>query len=341
MYQNWHQDQTEDQRETMLKYVKISNLISIAGIITISINVVLYYSGSFFGLTLRTETNLTDIPGYTLAIQSSYFYDITKGRLYVLTRLSQVTFGIVGGMFNTTIDIIFSIFVLHTCGQLANIANSIKKVFLLFMEMYQNWYQDQTEDQRETMLKYVKISNLISKAGIITISTNIVIYNSGSFLGLTLRTETNLTDIPGYMLPIQSSYFYDITKGRLYVLTRLSQVIFCILGGMFNTTIDVIFSIFVLHTCGQLANIANSIKSINEVEFETFPTSERVHEALYDSDWCLLTPRVTQQLLMIFIRSQKSLTISVGKFAPLTLANFLQLMKSCGGYVSFLLAMND
>nr|QNL14953.1 olfactory receptor 9 [Aulacocentrum confusum] len=67
--------------------------------------------------------------------------------------------------------------------------------------------------------------------------------------------------------------------------------------------------------------------------------SDLVHMAIYNCNWINLTPKKSSQLIILLVRSQHSLQLTAGKLVPLTMSTYVSLLKSCGGYISFLLAV--
>ncbi|XP_026670829.1 odorant receptor 4-like [Ceratina calcarata] len=66
---------------------------------------------------------------------------------------------------------------------------------------------------------------------------------------------------------------------------------------------------------------------------------EYVGLAAYNSNWYDLSVQETRALLLIILRSQKSLTLTIGKFTNLSLVTFANMMKASASYVSVLYAM--
>nr|AKO90010.1 odorant receptor 46 [Microplitis mediator] len=68
--------------------------------------------------------------------------------------------------------------------------------------------------------------------------------------------------------------------------------------------------------------------------------SEEIHVAVYSCNWTDLEPHQIAQLIIILVRAQRPLEITIGKFAPATLNTFAQILKTSAGYISVLLARN-
>ncbi|XP_025270073.1 odorant receptor 43a [Camponotus floridanus] len=69
--------------------------------------------------------------------------------------------------------------------------------------------------------------------------------------------------------------------------------------------------------------------------------SEKIHRATYEYVWYNLEPKTARNLMLIMLRTKKSLYITAGKIFPMTMATFCNLLKTSAGYVSVLLANRD
>ncbi|KAL0134074.1 hypothetical protein PUN28_001146 [Cardiocondyla obscurior] len=67
--------------------------------------------------------------------------------------------------------------------------------------------------------------------------------------------------------------------------------------------------------------------------------SKMIGEAAYESRWYDLTPSENRLLLFLIMRSQKQLTITVGKFTNLSFQQFANIIKSSASYISVLHAL--
>ncbi|XP_011148020.3 odorant receptor 24a-like isoform X2 [Harpegnathos saltator] len=68
--------------------------------------------------------------------------------------------------------------------------------------------------------------------------------------------------------------------------------------------------------------------------------SQMIGDAAYDSLWYNLTSRKNRITLLMILRSQKRLTITIGKIMDLSLERFASVVKASASYVSVLLAIN-
>ncbi|GAB1864519.1 Odorant receptor [Camponotus japonicus] len=68
---------------------------------------------------------------------------------------------------------------------------------------------------------------------------------------------------------------------------------------------------------------------------------EGIHRAACDYRWYKLEPKQARNLILLMIRANKPLYVTVGKIFPLTMNAFCSLLKTSGGYISVLLARRD
>ncbi|XP_015185285.1 PREDICTED: odorant receptor 85b-like [Polistes dominula] len=89
---------------------------------------------------------------------------------------------------------------------------------------------------------------------------------------------------------------------------------------------------FVLCFAGEYLTSKNDRSS-------TFSQGKAIGEAAYTSTWYELKPNESRYFLLLILRSQKRLTITVGKFMDLSLEGFASILKASASYVSVLYAM--
>ncbi|KAL0120391.1 hypothetical protein PUN28_008219 [Cardiocondyla obscurior] len=71
-----------------------------------------------------------------------------------------------------------------------------------------------------------------------------------------------------------------------------------------------------------------------------FCLSKSIANAAYNTFWYNAKPNESRILLILILRSQKQLTITIGKFNNLSLEVFANILKASASYVSVLLAMS-
>lgn len=133
-----------------------------------------------------------------------------------------------------------------------------------------DWMKTKLKEERDVMLRCARITRVLAICGGFMILLTLLITVIGSCFGLTLRHVTNETD-PGKPLPIQSYYFYDLTKSPQFELTLLVQGIALGLSGITYTGVDTFLGLLVLHICGQLENL--NIRLTNMQKNTNFKTS--------------------------------------------------------------------
>ncbi|XP_018303730.1 odorant receptor 33b-like [Mycetomoellerius zeteki] len=68
---------------------------------------------------------------------------------------------------------------------------------------------------------------------------------------------------------------------------------------------------------------------------------DRIHYAIYFNEWYTLNARNTRDLVLLMLKTNKSLHLNFGKMFPLTMATFCSLLKTSAGYISILLATKN
>ncbi|XP_044583325.1 odorant receptor 43a-like isoform X1 [Cotesia glomerata] len=69
--------------------------------------------------------------------------------------------------------------------------------------------------------------------------------------------------------------------------------------------------------------------------------SQAVHTASCNCNWISCDSHEAKQIILMTFRSQNPLQITAGNLVPLTMNTFVQLLKTSGGYISFLLAVRE
>ncbi|XP_012220003.1 odorant receptor 13a-like [Linepithema humile] len=139
-------------------------------------------------------------------------------------------------------------------------------------------------------------------------------------------------------------YFSENVK-NLYSIIALLQfasntVMICLLGFLVVTA---------LGSPGATGKIVRSLSYYSVTNIEAFifcyageyliNKSRAIGLAAYNCQWYDLAPKQSRVLLFILLRSQKQLTLTVGKMTDLSLRCFASIMNSAASYLSVLLAM--
>ncbi|KAK0180229.1 hypothetical protein PV327_005894 [Microctonus hyperodae] len=177
----------------------------------------------------------------------------------------------------------------------------------IFATISQNWLEEKSSHDRDVMIKYARISRILTICGWISSVECVILYHAPVAFNTVVRTINNITDIPGALFAIQSVYFYDVTPPHIYRMTVSSQVIANSLGSLIYTGSD----------------------------------CELLYHSVYNCNWTSLTCNEYSQITLLLLRTKKPLCITFGKFAPLTLSTFAQICKTSCGWVSVLLTMKN
>ncbi|GAB1866760.1 Odorant receptor [Camponotus japonicus] len=116
---DWIRVKVEEERRIMLRRAENTRVLALCGGIMI-LFAVLITIPTFFGLTVRHVTNVTD-PGRPLLIQAYYLHDVSKSPQFELTFLIQVIALTLSGLSYTGIDNFLGLLILHICGQMENL----------------------------------------------------------------------------------------------------------------------------------------------------------------------------------------------------------------------------
>ncbi|XP_014480074.1 PREDICTED: odorant receptor 4-like [Dinoponera quadriceps] len=139
-------------------------------------------------------------------------------------------------------------------------------------------------------------------------------------------------------------YFTDNIE-NLYTFIALLQFVsnvlmICLLGFLIITALD---------NPNAMEKIVRSLSYYSVTNLEAFifcyageyliNKSKAIGNAAYDTSWYNMEPEQSRIILFIILRSQKQLTLTIGKMMNLSLQQFANIMNSAGSYISVLLAM--
>ncbi|XP_025989905.2 odorant receptor 49b [Solenopsis invicta] len=139
-----------------------------------------------------------------------------------------------------------------------------KEAIIPIMNMVaKDWMKPKSDQERELMIRYAHIARIIIIFSYCIMGLQYFFLVVLPIFGFSLRLTTNITD-PGRPMPVQSHYFYDITKRPQYELTFISQAIYMSIGMMAYTGIDNFLSLLVFHICGQLDILKNRLQHLEK-----------------------------------------------------------------------------
>ncbi|GAB1863052.1 Odorant receptor [Camponotus japonicus] len=210
-----------------------------------------------------------------------------------------------------TLVTIFEFFHLVMCGWAISVINSLIVTLILHID-------GQIDILRDWLLK------AFSKNMILTVD------------GITMRMLiTKHQRIITFSENIENLYTYIAL-----ILFVSDTLIICCLGFIIVTSIN---------TPGGLAILVRSVLYYFVINLEAFiycfageylsAKSKMIGDATYDSLWYNVTPKQSQIIHLIILRSQKRLTITIGKIMDLSLERFTSVLKISASYVSVLLAL--
>lgn len=131
---DWIKVKVKEEREVMVRCATITRVISMCGMFIVLSSPMIIFVLSYFGITIRHVTNLTD-PGKPLLIQSYYLHDVSKSPQFELTLFAQGIALFLTCLSYSGVDNFLGLLVIHVCGQLENLHSR-----LLHMEKYPNFY---------------------------------------------------------------------------------------------------------------------------------------------------------------------------------------------------------
>nr|QNL14956.1 olfactory receptor 12 [Aulacocentrum confusum] len=299
---DWTSPKNSIERNLMMKNAKIAKFITVLSYVLI-IWVMAFHHLPFWvaGLIPRTRSNLTDPHDRALVMQTVYFHDVSKSPNFEITAVCQTIATLIAGSSYTVVDCVFVMLIMHVSGQLA--------ILTIKMENMCNDYEDKIENDAQYFVKTVRSITQTHQKIIRFVTTMESVYSFmileqfSAFAVIFAVTGFQLISI--FVGDVQSS-FSAMSFAILYFLCTLS-------------------SIFMYSAAG---------------EFLIF-NSQTVSRAIYSCKWYNLRAKDMGQLLMVIIRTQKPLSVSVGKFAPVSLITFSMLIKTSASYLSVLLAMKS
>ncbi|XP_019695904.2 odorant receptor 43a-like isoform X1 [Harpegnathos saltator] len=130
---DWMKPKMKEERDVMLRLAKISRMIAIGGCFLPFIPMIVCFALTYFGLTLRHVTNLTDL-GKPLMVQTYYLYNVSKSPQFELTVFAQGIALFIMCISFYAVDHFLGLLVLHVYGQMENL-----HIRLARMERYANF----------------------------------------------------------------------------------------------------------------------------------------------------------------------------------------------------------
>nr|AQN78477.1 olfactory receptor 75 [Meteorus pulchricornis] len=137
-----------------------------------------------------------------------------------------------------------------------------KDVAHIFELIREDWLMEKSSYERDVMIKYAELYKMLTIGGLLSSLATTTMYHLPIAWNTVSRTVNNITDVPGALFAAQTVYAYDVTQTKTYRLTLISQYVGTVFASLSYTGVDVLFSMFVMHGCGQLEILAGRIETM-------------------------------------------------------------------------------
>ncbi|KAL6254491.1 hypothetical protein P5V15_014544 [Pogonomyrmex californicus] len=284
---------------------KISDRVANTVVIYQTVAVTLYGIGIVFGDVDVTQSNLPHI------VKMEFPFQITTQRMYRSVVTIELIYIIMTGWCSALVNVLILTLSLHVGGQIDIVCCWLAKL-MPKPNMKENEFVAATISkiiQKHQKIIYFsqQIENMYSFIALILFLGNTIMICFLAFLFVTALDQPDTTDKIFRSLP-----FYGVTN--------IEAFIFCYAGEYIINKVN--------------KNKVNKIRSL----FSPLQ-SKALELAAYNSAWYDLEPKFGRMLLFVILRSQKRMTLTVGKMIDLSLQCYARIMNSSGSYLTMLLAM--
>ncbi|XP_011861760.1 PREDICTED: odorant receptor 23a isoform X2 [Vollenhovia emeryi] len=139
-----------------------------------------------------------------------------------------------------------------------------KEAIIPIMNMIaEDWAKSTNVQDRKIMIRHAQNARIIIICAFCIMGVACIFSIVLPTFGISIRLTPNITD-PGRPMPLQSYYFYDITKSPQYELTFISQAIGIVLAIMAYSGIDNFLGLLIFHICGQLDILKNRLTYLDK-----------------------------------------------------------------------------
>ncbi|XP_011875664.1 PREDICTED: uncharacterized protein LOC105566352 [Vollenhovia emeryi] len=128
----------------------------------------------------------------------------------------------------------------------------------------EDWLRLKSPQDRKIMIRQAKIARIIITCGFLLMGLACTFSIILPRLGISVRLLSNITDLIGRPMIVQSYYIYDITKRPLYELTYTIQGVFIVFSVIGYSGIDNFLGLLVFHICGQLDILKNRLTRLDK-----------------------------------------------------------------------------
>ncbi|XP_050447467.1 uncharacterized protein LOC126849563 [Cataglyphis hispanica] len=257
------------------------------------------------------------------------------------------------GYFIMIVGLIFVIFLPCFGTSMRYITNITDPGRILPIQTYYLYDKDQTPYYELTFIAQalLMIVGIISYTGVDNLLALLVFHLCGQIENLrerliNIRHKTFYNDIAFIIKDhIRLIKYFDTIENTFTLLLLGLLLYFAILFCLYGFLIVVVLTegkemsmIRLIYLLSVVLNVAGHMCLYCVVGEILVAKCEGVYYAAYDYEWYMLAPERAKILILIMIRTHKPLHITAGKFFPMTLSMFCNLVKTSGGYVSVLLA---
>ncbi|KAL6254507.1 hypothetical protein P5V15_014560 [Pogonomyrmex californicus] len=295
---------------TMTRMAYISRRFSNFIIALYAISVFLYATGTLMKYKSNNQTDTRE-----LILKMELPFEIKSTSVHIVILITQFVHQTSAASMVGVINSLLITSVLHVCGQIDIVTQKLSEI--------------RRKDIERDMNRNIGVKMLIVRhQNIISFSKNIEALFSNIAL-LQFVSNTLVICCLGFVIVISigrpggSSML--IKSVFFYIVMSMEAFIFCFLGEYLSTKVSI---------C--------DVKYIRYKKVKFFYyifQSQKIGDAVYESLWYELNTNQNQDILIMIVRSQKHLKLTIGKVADLSLKQFASIVKASASYVSVLHAM--
>ncbi|XP_076640954.1 uncharacterized protein LOC143352391 isoform X2 [Halictus rubicundus] len=236
------------------------------------------------------------------------------------------------------------------------LAYSALVCYLVFAWINHGVLREIISTMEDDCAKYATLdrNNVISKTGNLSfrLTCTLPAFHTLSITCIAVGTLVipQSTDSNDRQLLMDMDLPFDTSQSPIYELVLAGQIIFQWIAGYTYS----MFSTFLLMMAVQVENGLPVIVRCSVLYFavcsEIFvycfageylnTKSKMIVDAIYETPWYNLQPYASRRLVLLILKSQMGLPLTIGKFSSLSLQSFASIMKASASYMSVLFAMS-
>ncbi|XP_039307760.1 odorant receptor 43a isoform X1 [Solenopsis invicta] len=319
MAEDWMAIKLDTERNVMIKQARIARSIMIIGYIFVALACLSLILPSYFGIEVIDTMNLTN-RNKPLPLQT-YHYDTDKSPQFELTLLIHTLTILFAGIIYLCLDNSLILITFHIRGQLENFRCRLVRLVCCknFNKVLNNIII--------THLRLIRFANNIENIYSLIILISILNFSvvfclCGFLITIVSFNKKNIKSIlmVHILFRFLITYKLQIFNDRKINETALAQV-------YLSTTILLCLLINTFLYCGAGQLI---IEQCN-----------KVHYAVCDLEWYKLEARKARNIILLMMQTSHPFCMTAGNIIPLTMATFVNVLKSSFGYISLLLTKHS